>query len=152
MAKPFANLCGDMVPDAVGAGNIGVIVVATVFTLVQNENVRLDPDRLAGLYRQLGEAGAENVVCRAIEELAVRFAHCERLWRQQDDKGLRKCTRSLIAISDQIGMNTLARVADDVTRAIDNGDAAAVGATLFRLIRIGERSLTAVWDLQDLSV
>ena len=129
-----------------------MIVVAMVFTLVQNETVRLDPDRLGSLYRQLGEAGAEDVVCRAIEELAVRFAHCERLWRQKDHKGLRKCTRSLIAISDQIGMTTLARVADDVTQAIDTGNGAAVGATLFRLLRIGERSLTAVWDLQDLSI
>jgi len=123
-----------------------------VFTLVQNETVRLDPDRLNNLYRQLGEAGAEDVVCRAIEELAVRLAHCERLWRQQDHTGLRKCTRSLIAISDQIGMIALARVAGDVTCAIDNGDTTATGATLFRLLRIGERSLTAVWDLQDLSV
>ena len=129
-----------------------MIVVAMVFTLIQKETVRLDPDRLGSLYRQLGEAGAEDVVCRAIEELAVRLAHCERLWRQKDHKGLRKCTRSLIAISDQIGMTTLARVADDVTQAIDTGNGAAVGATLFRLLRIGERSLTAVWDLQDLSV
>lgn len=129
-----------------------MIVVATIFTLVQSENIRLDPDRLGGLFRQLGEAAAEDVVCRAIEELAVRLAHCERLWRQQDHYGLRKTTRSLIAISDQIGMTALARVAGDVTDVIDNGDTAAMGATLFRLLRIGERSLTAVWDLQDLSV
>lgn len=129
-----------------------MIVVAMVFTLDQNETVRLDPERLGSLYRQLGEVGAEDVVCRAIEELAVRLAHCERLWRQQDSEALRKCTRSLIAISDQIGMTALARVAGDVTCAIDLGDGAAVGATLFRLLRIGERSLMAVWDLQDLSV
>ena len=126
--------------------------MATVLTLDQNETVRLDPDRLGGLYHQLGEAGAEDVVCRAIEELAVRLAHCERLWRQQDMAGLRKCARSLIAIADQIGMTALARVSGDVTVAIDKGDGPAAGATLFRLLRVGERSLTAVWDLQDLSV
>lgn len=129
-----------------------MIVVALVETLVQNETVRLDPDRLGNLYLQLGEVGAEDVVCRAIEELAVRLAHCERLWRQKDNAGLRKCTRSLIAIADQVGMIALSRVAGDVTHAIDSGDPAATGATLFRLVRIGERSLTAVWDLQDLSV
>ena len=123
-----------------------------VITLVQNENVRLDPDRLGNLYRQLGEAGAEDVVCRAIEELAVRLSHCERLWRKKDQDKLRKCSRSLVAIADQIGMTTLARVAGDVTCAVDAGDPAATGATLYRLLRIGERSLTAVWDLQDLSV
>ncbi len=140
-----------MIGHAVGA-NIWVIVVATIFTLIPYETVRLDPDRLNGLYRQLGEASAEDVVCRAIEELAVRLTHCERLWRQQDSDGLRKTTRSLIAISEQIGMTALARVAGDVTDVIDNGDSSAIGATLFRLLRVGERSLSAVWDLQDLSV
>lgn len=123
-----------------------------VITLVQKENVRLDPDRLGNLYCQLGEAGAEDVVCRAIEELAVRLSHCERLWRQQSWDKLRKCARSLVAIADQIGMTVLARVADDVTCAVDAADTAAIGATLYRLLRVGERSLTAVWDLQDLSV
>ncbi len=141
-----------MLPAAVGAMINGVNVVEMVITLMQNETVRLDPDRLGNLYHQLGETGAEDVVCRAIEELAVRLSHCERLWRQQDRDGLRKTARSLIAISDQIGMATLARVAGDVTCAIDTGDSASVGATLFRLLRIGEQSLTAVWDLQDLSV
>jgi len=141
-----------MMALAVGAIFIGVSVVANVTTLDQNETVRLDPDRLGGLYQQLGEASAEDVVCRAIEELAVRLTHCERLWRQQDHTGLRKCARSLIAIADQIGMTALARVAGDVTIAVDSLDGPAMGATLFRLLRVGERSLTAVWDLQDLSV
>ncbi|MFC4671340.1 hypothetical protein ACFO5X_22500 [Seohaeicola nanhaiensis] len=129
-----------------------MIVVADVLDLVQSETVRLDPDRLHGLYLQLGEAGAEDVVSRAIEELAVRLAHCERLWRSHALGDLRKSARSLIAISDQVGMTTLARVAGDVTCAIDSDDHIALGATLFRLMRIGERSLTAVWDLQDISV
>lgn len=128
------------------------MVVTMVFTLVLKETVRLDPDRLGGLYRQLGEAGAEDVICRAIEELALRLTQCERLWRRHDRAGLRKSARSLIAIADQVGMTALARIAADVTRAVDADDDPAMAATLFRLIRIGERSLTAVWDLQDLSV
>jgi hypothetical protein len=129
-----------------------VKVVAQVLTLMQSEPVRLDPDRLSGLYHQLGERGAEDVVCRAIEELAVRLAHCQRVWQAEDWDDLRKIARSLVAISEQIGLTVMARVATDVTVAIDAGDYAALGGTLFRLIRVGERSLTAVWDLQDLSV
>lgn len=127
-------------------------VVNKIFTLIQNESARLDSERLGALYRQLGDTGAEDVVCRAIEELAVRLSHCERLWRQQEWQDLRKSARSLIAISEQIGMTALASVARDVTQAVDADDHVAVSATLFRLIRVGERSLTAVWDLQDLSV
>ena len=72
------------------------------------ENVIVDQDRLGALYAQLGEAGAEDVVCRALEELA------------------------------------------DVSHCIDRRDITALAATLSRLIRVGERSLTAIWDLQDI--
>jgi len=112
----------------------------------------LDPQKLTELYTQLGETSAEDVVCRAIEELAVRLTHCERLWRQNDFENLRKSARSLIAISEQIGMTAMAGIACDVTSAIDADDSPAVAATLFRLIRVGESSLTAVWEQHDLTV
>ncbi len=129
-----------------------VNVVANILTVMQAENVRLDPGKLGELYSQLGEAGAEDVVCRAIEELAVRLTHCERLWRQNNMVDLRKNARSLIAISEQIGMDAMASIARDVTVSIDNEDAPAVAAILFRLLRVGERSLTAVWDQQDVTI
>lgn len=127
-------------------------MVEQVTRLLQAETIRLDQEQLGALYAELGESGAEDVVCRAIEELAVRLSHCERHWRDKDYTALRKSARSLIAIAEQIGMTALARVAGDVTIAADNGDFPALSATLFRLVRIGERSLMAVWDLQDLSV
>ncbi len=123
-----------------------------VKTLAQTEQVRLDPDRLGALYRQMGEANAEEVICRAVEELAVRLTQAEKLWRAGEWQDLRKSVRSLIAIADQVGMTKLSRVAGDVTDAIDHNDAVAAAATLTRLLRVGERSLTAVWDLQDLSI
>lgn len=87
-----------------------------------------------------------------MEELALRLSHSERLYQQDDMAGLRKSTQSLIAIADQIGMRKLARVAGDVTSVVDDKDFVAIAATLARLMRVGEASLTAVWDLQDLSL
>ncbi|WP_299899904.1 hypothetical protein [uncultured Ruegeria sp.] len=127
-------------------------VVEKIITLEHKESVRLDSDQLSGLYRQLGEKNALDVLCRTVEELAVRLSNCERYWRQREWADLRKCAKSLVAISEQIGMTALARVAGDVAQTVDAGDAVAAGATLGRLIRVGERSLTAVWDQQDLSV
>lgn len=116
------------------------------------ENIRVDSDQLCALYAQLGEEGAEDVVCRAIEELAVRLANCEQMWRENRFEDLRKNARSLIAISDQVGMHKLSVVARDVTICIDDRDGTAVAATLSRLMRIGERSLTAIWDMQDVPI
>lgn len=114
------------------------------------EQVSVDQDRLGALYSQLGEEGAEDVVCRALEELALRLSHSNTLYRDGQWVALRKNTRSLIAIAEQIGMRVLARVAADVTICIDQGNSIATAATLSRLIRVGERSLTAVWDTQDI--
>lgn len=116
------------------------------------ETVHVDQDRLGALYAQLGEAGAEDVVCRAMEELALRLSHCGRLYAIENWDDLRKCARSLIAISDQIGMHILAHVAGDVINSIDASDRVATAATLARLVRIGEQSLTAIWDLQDITI
>lgn len=116
------------------------------------ENVIVDQERLGALYSQLGASGAEDVVCRALEELALRLSHNEELYREGHWEELRKNTRSLIAIADQIGMQALSRVATDVTRCIDQANGVAVAATLSRLMRVGDRSLTAVWDIQDITI
>jgi hypothetical protein len=125
--------------------------VEQVTLLKQDERVRLDPDRLDALFDQLGETGAEDIVCRALEELAARLGHAERCHREGRIVDMRKSTRSLIAIADQIGMSLLARVAGDVTASIDAGDHVALAATFARLLRIGERSLCEIWDVQRTS-
>ncbi len=126
--------------------------MTTVTQIALRESVQVDHDKLGTLYVQLGHTGAEDVVCRAMEELALRLSHCDRLYRARDTDELRKSARSLIAIADQIGMRVLAQVAEDVTNCIDNADNVALAATLQRLMRTGEGSLTAVWDLQDITI
>ncbi len=117
-----------------------------------SEPIQLDQIRLGTLYNQLGEVAAESVVCRAMEELASRLAQCDTFWRANNLVQLRKHARSLIAISDQIGMDRLASVAGDVTASIDAEDDVAISATLTRMLRIGERSLSAIWAMENMSI
>lgn len=120
-----------------------------VLQIRPDEQVDLDQARIGSLYTQLGASGAEDVVCRALEELALRLSHSDRLYTGGDWDELRKNTRSLIAIADQIGLMMLSKVAGDVTDCIDDGNQVAIAATLSRLLRIGERSLTAIWDIEE---
>lgn len=124
-------------------------VLEQVTLLRQDEPVRLDPGRLEDLYTQLGQHAAEDVVCRALEEMAARLSHIETSFRAGQIEDMRKNARGLGAISDQLGMSMLARVARDVTACADSGDPVAQAATLARLLRIGERSLTEIWDVQE---
>ena len=123
-----------------------------VTLLKQRENIQLDANRLEELFVQLGETNAEDVVCRALEELAARLSHTERCYRERRVEDMRKSARSLIAISEQIGMQMLAEVARDVILCVDTDDETALSATLARLLRIGEGSLSEIWDLQDLTI
>ncbi|MCO6383640.1 MAG: hypothetical protein JXQ91_17170 [Vannielia sp.] len=126
--------------------------MAQVSVLHVEDDIRLDPERLGVLYYQLGEQGAEDVVCRAMEELAVRLADVDARFRAQDWPGVARLSRGLVAIAEQVGMIGLSRVASDVNRSARSLDFPAISATLARLGRIADRSLTEVWDTQDLSV
>lgn len=141
-----------MFPLSGGTGIIGVRLVEPVTLLRQTEPVALDRSRLGALFDTLGPNTAEDVVCRAMEELALRLTQIDRSHGIGDLPAMRKDARALAAIADQMGMATLARVGRDLVVCLDRGDAVAVGAVLARLLRSGERSLTAVWDMQDLSL
>lgn len=114
--------------------------------------MRLDTEKLGVLYADLGTTAAENVVCRAIEALAQRLSTIEYCFYNGDRDGLVKSTKSVVGIADQVGMNALSRVASNVVDCHNSGDDPAFAATLSRLIRLGDRSLSAVWEMQDVNV
>jgi len=125
--------------------------VVEITKLSFEEQVGLRPDRLAELYLQLGKANAEDVVCRAIEELAVRLKNIEGMDRTSELAKVRKKAKGLIGIAEQIGMQRLADVAHDLQYCAGENDPVAFAAVMARLLRVGDYSLIAVWDLQDLS-
>lgn len=119
--------------------------------LRHEEGVRLDPDPLVALYSELGESGAERVLRRAMEDLRSRLSEILRHADEGRGTTVARAARQLGAVAAQIGLPTLARVAGDVVHSTEAGDPTALAATLARLVRIGERSLSAVWDLRDMT-
>lgn len=120
------------------------------FALLHHEEpILLDPDSLEALYEALGPTGAESVVSRAMEDLALRLSDLVAFHRAGKLNELSRTARSMIAIADQVGLTSFARVAADVSHCARTGDPIALGATLCRLERIGDRSLTAVWDVRS---
>lgn len=122
-----------------------------VHVLFSDEAVHLDIVRIEELERMLGEKDAESVIVKAMEEVATRLTLSERAFFKQDWKGLRKTVKSISAIGEQIGMQSLGRASKNVVDALDGGNHVAIGATFFRLQRVGDRSLSDYWDLQNVS-
>ncbi len=114
--------------------------------------MRLDRSQLEVLYQSLGPVGADKVVAHALEDLGQTLAMASAQYRAGQIDALRRTVKNLIALAQQVGMTLLARVGRDVLDLSRTYDAAAFGATMARLERIGEGSLVAVWDLQDLNI
>lgn len=116
------------------------------------EPASVDAERLAQLYERFGAQRGEDLVCRAMEELAFRLGQAARLYEAGDRIALRQCAGALASLADEIGMTALHDVATSVAVCIDSADAVALSAVLARMARVGERSLYAIWDLQDLTI
>lgn len=123
---------------------------AALVRLTYEEGVRLDPEALVALYGEMGEAEAEQAICRATEDLAAGLAEIQRFVALGEPGAVPPLARRLATLGAQVGMTSLSRVAADLALVAGRGDGPAATAVLARLVRIGDRSLTAIWDLQDM--
>ena len=119
-------------------GNLAVLAL--------DEAVRLDAGRMGEIVDELGELAAQNVIGVALEQLAQALATARGAAMGGDMAALVAQADLLSRLAWQMGLVSLAGVAVDVGTCADRRDATALGATLARLMRVGNRSLTQIWD------
>ncbi|MDF2141424.1 hypothetical protein [Paenirhodobacter sp. CAU 1674] len=112
--------------------------------------MNLDPDRIVVLYAELGQVAAERVLSAAMEDLAVHLVAIQMAVLDRQEQVILRGLDELGRLARQVGMRVLSQVARDLADCVTREDAVAQAAVLARLVRIGDRSLTAVWDLQDM--
>lgn len=112
-----------------------------VYALRPKERVHQSVEPIATIYRNLGTASAEQVVTRALTELAVTMSGLAAQVQAHDLDDLSRRLRRLQRMSENIGMISLGAVAADVRDCLEGGDATAFAAVWARLIRVAERSL-----------
>ncbi|SPF75112.1 hypothetical protein ALP8811_00096 [Aliiroseovarius pelagivivens] len=123
-----------------------------IANLTYFEDINLDRDQLRALYVRFGPVQADRNLNQSLEDLALWLARLQQAQKSGRHADLHKGVEDLKRIAQRLGMTTLARVARDVAEQCATQDSAALSATLARLSRVGERSLIAVWDLQDMSL
>jgi hypothetical protein len=124
---------------------------AGVTDLPLGEPARFNPGQLELLCDHLGEHRAEAEVAYALERIARNLGHigCAKL--RSDRMALEQLLAALVGDAKLIGMATLAQAGRHVLDCLDHGDPIALAATLARLERVGDRSIDAIWDLEDVS-
>jgi len=121
---------------------------AFVTELPLGEPARFNPDQLENLCNTIGEVRAETEVALALDRIS---AGLNALFQSAPAEDLCSTLAALAKDAELIGMATLARVAKDVLDCAAQGDQVAFHATLARLCRVGDRSMHAVWDLDEFS-
>ncbi|RLJ41394.1 hypothetical protein BCF46_3187 [Litoreibacter meonggei] len=120
-----------------------------VLKLEMREPVRVDPDRLVELCVSMGEMRAETLITNAMEDLVKGMIEIENAYIAQNMDILTCQADHLVRTADNIGMTTFSRVADDVATCGRLREGVSLAATLNRLQRIADRSLSAVGDMQE---
>ncbi|MDN5568526.1 MAG: hypothetical protein L0G27_07235 [Paracoccus sp. (in: a-proteobacteria)] len=120
--------------------------MAQISALAVSEAVRVDSQRVAGIIAELGETAAQNVIGMALEQLAAILTAAEDALAAGDMAQAVAHAERMSRLAWQIGLLSLAGVAMDLGSTAERGDMPAVAAIRARLLRVGNRSLTAIWD------
>lgn len=116
------------------------------------EVARFDPGRLEQLCEEKGEAQAETEAAEALSTIGQLLRRIDPDASAMTDAEFFGKIEELHIAADRIGMSTLARVARDVQHCLAHGDPVAFSATLARLYRVGDRSIHAIFDLEDQTI
>ncbi|MFW5654488.1 MAG: hypothetical protein ACOCYW_02430 [Roseicyclus sp.] len=144
LTAPAGGMAGTLEPPARTGMAEGVVC------LHHDEPTRFDAERLEDLCLTLGEAQAETEVAEALKRIATTIDQLDWLISMAGPELLKLCLGSLARDAGMIGMTTLSSVAEAASNCVDRDDAIARAAAFARLRRIGERSILAIWDLDDI--
>ena len=119
--------------------------------LTPREVVRQDVEAIAEIYRNLGAPVAEQLVTRALGELALTMAGIAEKVRKHELRDLVRHLTRLQRLADDIGLVSLAVVAGDAGSCLARGDPTGFSAVWARLVRVAEASLTHDPGIADIS-
>lgn len=113
-----------------------------VQSLNPHEVVRQDVGTIAEIYRNLGAPVAEQLVTRALGELALALVGLRDRVQANDLHDLGWQLDRLRRLAKDIGLSSLATVSSDAATCLERGDATAFAAVWARMMRVAGSSLS----------
>lgn len=132
-----------------GCDETWVFMMGEIATLRPREVVRQDVEAIAVIYRNLGAPVAEQMVTRALGELALTMAAIAEKVRAQELRDMARQLGRLARLAGDLGLSSLATVAGDAKTCLERADSTAFAAVWARLMRVAERSLVIEAGLVD---
>ena len=120
-----------------------------VTNLALNEPVRVDARRVGDIINELGEIAAQNVIGLALEQLAGALGGVDLAVSLGNLADTVMHADQLSRLAWQVGLTSLSGVAVDLGNCAERRDLTSLAAVRARLLRVGNQSLTQIWDSAD---
>ena len=120
----------------------------TIVTMMERkECVEIDQAQLFQQFNLHADRDRHDLIFDVVEDIARILGRAETQYLKTDYDNLRESLDSIVTLGRQFGFGHLSRVAQDVKFCVDGNDLVAVSSTFQRLLRVGEQSLFAIWDM-----
>ena len=133
---PFPQAAHSVSPD--------VVVLNCPLQLV------FDPAPLQLLFDEKEMHVAEEVVCRMLEDIALRLDMMQRGLAARDFSKIDKPAKRVAIVAKQLGLVEVAVTADHVRTCLTQADGVAIEATMARLERGFDVAISEIWNFRDL--
>ncbi len=120
----------------------------TIVTMMERkECVEIDQAQLFQQFNLQADRDRHDLIFDVVEDIARILGRAETQYLKTDYDNLRDSLDSVATLAQKFGLRHLSRVAQDVKLCVDENDLVAVSSTFQRLLRVGEQSLFAIWDM-----
>ena len=113
----------------------------------RKECIDIDHAQLFQKFNLQADRDRHDLIFDVVEDITRTIGRAETQYLKTDHDNLRDSLDSVATLTQKFGFGHLSRVAQDVKLCVDANDLVAVSSTFQRLLRIGEQSLFAIWDM-----
>ena len=109
-----------------------------------------DPSPLVRLFAERDAEEAEEIVCRMLEDIAMRLDMLQRARAAQSFSTMQRPAVRIGTVADHIGLMEVSVAAGHVCACVAQKDWIALDATMARLERGFDIAVTEVWSFREL--
>ena len=121
-----------------------------VVVLSCHHQMHFDAAPLSRLFAERDTHEAEEIVCRMLEDIAMRRDMLQRAMAEQKFDTMERPARRIGAIADQMGLTEVAIAVGHVLTCLAQQDGIALDATMARLERGFDVAVSEVWEFRDI--
>lgn len=120
----------------------------TIVTMMERkESVEIDQAQFLEQFNLQADRDRHDLIFDVVEDIARILGRAEAQYMKSNYDELRDSLNKITNLGRQFGFRNLSRVAQDVMICVDANDFVSVSSTFQRLLRVGEQSLFAIWDM-----